>query len=117
MMAHASFSIDAQEFTKSKYGKPRKPVHWSNVHCNGDEQQIISCVHHPFSPSEKKSLLSHINVAGVKCLPTTENPANMNETMGNDTSTDSNEQTPSVLVVPTYLTMLMVIASLILSIV
>ena len=88
-----------QELTQSKYGKPRKPVHWSNVHCNGDEQQISLCDHHTFSPlSTKKSLLDVIEVAGVKCLlSTTETPANMNETISSASP---------VFKAPTYLTML-----------
>ena len=117
MILSASFSTAAQELTKSKYGKPRKPVHWSNVHCTGDEQQILTCEHHAFSPlSYKKSLLDIIEVAGVKCLPTVDTPANMNETNGSN-SADSSEQASPVLVAPTYLTMLMVIVILVLSIV
>ena len=96
----------AQEFTKSKYGKPRKPVHWSNVHCNGDEQQISLCEHHAFSPLDyKKFVLGLIDVAGVKCLLTiTETPTSMNETIG--TSAGPSEQTSPEFKAPTYLTML-----------
>ena len=106
MTVHSSSFKAAQELTKSKYGKPRKPVHWSNVHCNGDEHQISLCEHHAFSPLDyKKYLLGLIDVAGVKCLlTTTETPTSMNETMG--TSAGPSEQTSPVFKAPTYLTML-----------
>ena len=118
-MVHVFFSADVQAVNKSAYGKPRKPVHWSNMNCDGSEQQIISCYHHVFETMEqKKSFLSHLNVAGVKCLPTSsETSANMNGTKDNDTSADSSEQAPAVLIVPTYFTLLMVITILALAIV
>ena len=55
---------------KSHYGKPRKPVHLSNVNCTGSEEQILSCTHTEFtSLDEKKEALNVSDVAGVICQP------------------------------------------------
>ena len=113
---------------KSQFGKPRKPVHWSNIHCTGKEQQISACENHEFpTMDEKKSILGHINVAGVVCQPTTVvAPTNMDESSNNDTDDTDNDnnndtdcsspQSQAVLLAPTYLTMLIVIVNFVLSI-
>ena len=52
----------------SHFGKPRKPVHLSNVHCTGNEKEIFSCTHFEFtSLDEKKEMLKQVEVAGVSC--------------------------------------------------
>ena len=54
----------------SHFGKPRKPVHLSNVHCIGSEEHILSCAHIEFtSLDEKKEALNESEVAGVICQP------------------------------------------------
>ena len=68
---HFSFT-DVQAVTNSHYGKPRKPVHLSNVQCSGMEEQILSCTHTEFiSLNEKLEALNESNVAGVICQSTT----------------------------------------------
>ena len=116
-MLHAPPSTDVQAVNKSRYGKPRKPVHWSNVHCTGNEQQITSCESHKFETLEdKKTILSHVNVAGVMCrTAAVVTPTTMNKSNDTD-SVISSEQASGVLIAPTYLTMLMMIANLALSI-
>ena len=101
----------------SQYGKPRKPVHWSSVHCTGTEQQILSCDHNEFSVEEKKAILVHIDVAGIKCQTTASiAPTTTDETSDENGSDSSSMQASAVLVGPAHLTMLMVIVNLALSI-
>ena len=69
------FSTDVQAVNNSHYGKPRKPIHLSNVRCSGRELQIFSCMHTEFSSlDEKKEAMNETNVAGVMCVSTTSNP-------------------------------------------
>ena len=59
---------EVQVQNNSHYGKPRKPVHMSNVYCNGSEQQILSCKYYEFSSLDwKKMALNLVEVAGVSC--------------------------------------------------
>ena len=63
-----SFSTDVQAVNNSYYGKPRKPVHLSNVSCTGSEEQILFCAHTEFATlDEKKEALHKLDVAGVIC--------------------------------------------------
>ena len=57
---------EVQAVKNSQYGKPRKPVHLSNVLCRGNETEIFSCTYFEFtSLDEKKEMLKEVEVAGV----------------------------------------------------
>ena len=102
---------------KSHYGKPRKPVHLSNVHCTGKEQQLLSCEHFEFTTLDaKKDILSHVDVAGILCQPQSQNGSQTNST--SSAGSESCDLSSAVLLlVPAYLTLLLVIAGFVLSIV
>ena len=51
---YAFFSTDVWAVNDSYYGKPRKPVHLSNVDCTGSEEQILSCDHAEFATLDDK---------------------------------------------------------------
>ena len=95
-----SLSTDVKAANRSRYGKPKKPVHLNYVHCTGTEQQILSCTHQePPSLDEKKSILNQVQVAGVLCQPqsSTENPtteSRFTETESPFTENPANSSTP-----------------------
>ena len=102
---------EVQAVKNSFYGKPRKPVHLKNVHCTGQEQQVLFCTYIEFSSlEEKKEILSQVEVAGVLCLNQTGNQANT--TSGQNCTRELTSST--VLLVPTYLTAMLLLASLLL---
>ena len=104
-----------QALNNSHYGKPRKPVHMSNVYCTGRELQIISCSHHKFvSLDERKEILHHVDVAGVSCQPQSKT---MNQTNNSATNESCDLSSAASLLVPAYLTMLLVMAGFALAIV
>ena len=77
-------STDVQAVNNSHFGKPRKPVHLSNVHCTGSEEQILSCTHFEFtSLDDKKKALNESEVAGVICQPNS-TPSDSGPTSGNN---------------------------------
>ena len=81
--------------SKSYYGKPRKPVHLSNVHCTGNEQRILSCTYIEFtSLDEKKEVLNESDVAGVICQSssTSSNPASSSTPSDQIPTTASSDQ-------------------------
>ena len=101
-----------QALNNSHYGKPRKPVHMSNVYCTGKELQLISCLHHEFdSFEEKKDILSHVDVAGVSCQPQNQTS---NHTNNGTTNESCDLSSAASLLVPAYLTMLLVMAGFVL---
>ena len=53
--------------SNSTYGKPRRAVHLSNVHCTGDEDSILDCSYNQYLLDVGKSLLDQVEVAGVDC--------------------------------------------------
>ena len=107
--------VDSQAVTNSRFGKPKKPVHLNNVHCNGGEEGILSCTHTDLdSLDEKKKALSEVDVAGVICQTRSSSgpiaTSAPNNGPGNPTtSTSGGETTDEVLsessssVIPNYL--------------
>ena len=56
----------------SPFGKPKRSVLLSGVRCAGNESRLIDCPANKLSFEIGKTLLSHVNVAGVVCrLPLT----------------------------------------------
>ena len=58
------FFLDAIAFTDSRYGKPNKTVHLSNVACDGSEYTLDQC---DASPGEGREVYKYIDVAGISC--------------------------------------------------
>ena len=103
---------------KSRYGKPRKPVHLSNVHCTGAEQQLLSCKHFEFPTLDaKKDILSHVDVAGILCQTQSQNGNQTNTSTSSASSESCDLSSAASLLVPAYLTMLLVMAGFALGIV
>ena len=110
-----------QALNNSHYGKPRKPVHLSNVHCSGSEEQLLSCKYTEFtSLDKKKEALKESDVAGVICQPSTfDNPTSSSTPSGHipttapiDQSTDSFLDDANPLVIPLYVIALVLIVGL-----
>ena len=101
-----SFFTDVQAVNGSRYGKPRKPVHLSNVHCTGREQQLLACEHFEFPTlDDKKDILSHVDVAGILCQRQSQNQTN-----GSDGNESCDLSSAASLLVPAYFTMIFVMA-------
>ena len=52
----------------SRFGKPSKFVHLSNVLCSGQETKLADCTIESFSLQDSTKIVDHINVAGVVCV-------------------------------------------------
>ena len=98
---------------KSRYGKPKKPVHLSQVQCTGGEQNLLACEHHLFPTlDDKKDIFSHVDVAGALCIVQNQNPPTSSD------GSESSDLSLSVsLLVPAYLTLFFVMAGFALGIV
>ena len=53
----------------SQYSKPNKTILFNNFDCTGSEASLDLCGSVVIDPDTGRSLYSHVNVAGVKCLP------------------------------------------------
>ena len=85
------FGTDVVAMVHSHYGKPRKPVHLSNVQCTGSEENILSCIHTQFtSLDEKKEALSKSEVAGVICQSRSTSDSSDNAPTGAPVDQNSN---------------------------
>ena len=124
---YVSFITVVEALTKSHFGKPRKPVHLSNVHCSGGEDQILFCTHDEFaSLDEKKKALNESDVAGVICqssrmsgTPTSSSSSSYTTTIASSDETSSSfliSDSNSV-VVPAYLIAFALIVGVILAII
>ena len=56
----------------SRFGKPSRFVHLSNVQCSGEESKLADCTTDSFSQQDSTTIVDHIDVAGVICI----NPSN-----------------------------------------
>ena len=51
----------------SRFGKPSRFVHLSNVQCSGEESKLADCTD-SFSQQDSTTIVDHIDVAGVICI-------------------------------------------------
>ncbi|XP_011405675.2 PREDICTED: scavenger receptor cysteine-rich domain superfamily protein-like [Amphimedon queenslandica] len=49
----------------STYGRPKRAIRYSNVYCNGNEEELIDCTHHTFEFDFGRTY--DVPVAGVDC--------------------------------------------------
>lgn len=59
--------VGAVSFTDSRYGKPNKTVHLSNVACNGSELALTDCDAAILPPENGRNVALLVDVAGVSC--------------------------------------------------
>ena len=57
----------AVSYISSPFGKPKRSVLLSSVRCAGNETRLIDCPANKLSFEIGKTLLPHVNVAGVAC--------------------------------------------------
>ena len=59
------FIIAGEAIFKSKYGKPKRSVRYSNVNCYGNEKRLADCDHHTLEFDAGRTY--NTEVAGVDC--------------------------------------------------
>ena len=59
----------AVNFTRVGFRKPKEAIHWSNVHCQGQESGLSQCSSYKHSLSVAIGLMNKLEVAGVSCQP------------------------------------------------
>ena len=57
--------IAGEAIFKSKYGKPKRSVRYSNVNCYGNEKRLADCAHHTLEFDAGRTY--NTEVAGVDC--------------------------------------------------
>ena len=84
----------------SRFGKPSRFVHLSNVQCSGEESKLANCTTDSFSQQDSTTIVDHIDVAGVICInpsntavPTKQSTATIPTITSSTDSTDHSLQT------------------------
>ena len=67
----SSICTGSKAVVDSRFGKPSRFVHLSNVQCSGEESKLADCTTDSFSQQDS-TIVDHIDVAGVICI----NPSN-----------------------------------------
>ena len=66
---HNNAGVFAVNVTRVGFRKPKKAIHWSNVHCEGHENVLSQCTFYQHSLNVGIKLLNKLEVAGVSCQP------------------------------------------------